>query len=408
MKKNIISIIIATKNRQKYALNAVQSILSINSADFEVVVQDNSDDTSLAKFLEKYNEDCRLVYNYTSANYSFIDNFNEAIEMSSGDYLCLIGDDDGINPEVITAANWARDNNIDALTGNLAANYRWAGTGAPNTFFTKMTDDTLVIQYFNGRATKIDLEEILSNLMKNGCTNYIEFPMPKLYHGVIKRELLTTIKQNTGAFLKGLSPDIYASIALACTAKSFVYIDYPLTIPGVCAESGSIKEGQLKNHSKKLEDAPHFKNRNSAYSWSEQIPRIFCVQTIWADSGIAALREMKRNDLIDKIDLYKLYALIIDSDKSLKGMVINHIKLINNGKFTIKNKLKFFKSYLSGPLKKFIVKRVIGRTLIILRIHKLKNITEIKDIFSAMIVLQKYLSNKSKINFLSELKKINL
>src|SRR5690349_17226070 len=103
----LLSIVIATKNRQKYAIHAVESILSLNDDRIEVVIQDNSDIADLSSRLSKFKSDSRLKYRYTPPPFSSIDNFNAAVELSSGEYVCLIGDDDGINPEIIESTLWA-------------------------------------------------------------------------------------------------------------------------------------------------------------------------------------------------------------------------------------------------------------------------------------------------------------
>jgi glycosyltransferase involved in cell wall biosynthesis len=404
----LLSIVIATKDRQKYALSAVESILSLENMNIQVVVQDNSSNNTLKDSLLKFSSDTRLVYRYTNESFSFIDNFNASIDLATGEYLCLIGDDDGVNPEVINATLWAKNNNVDAIVGNLSANYRWEGTGAPNTFFTKMTGSTLTISDFNGKAEYVDIEKSLVQLMENGCTNYNEFKLPKLYHGVVKKSCLEEIKLKTGFFISGLSPDIYASISLACVVKKLIYINYPLTIPGVCAESGSIKEGQLKNHSKKLEDAPHFKGRKN-YSWNREIPKIFCVQTIWADSGFSALRDMNRDDLIAKFNRFALYANIIDADMSVKSMVHGHISELNNHnkKLFFADRIQLNLAFLNGPIFKFVKKRAIGRLKIILKLSRFKNIENLLTINEAMIALVKYLKNNNIRSAIDELEKVS-
>ncbi|WP_312194489.1 glycosyltransferase family 2 protein [Sphingobacterium multivorum] len=384
--ETLLSIIIATKNRQKYLLKAVESILEVSDNSFELVVQDNSDEDTLKLELSKYKHDKRLVYRYTNESFSFIDNFNASIELSTGRYLCLIGDDDGINPELFEVVKWMKLNNIDALSGNLAANYRWAKTGAPNTFFTKMTDSTLTITHFDGKLYKVNIEDSLQKLMKNGATNYLEFMLPKLYHGVIKRSFFEKVKGITGQYINGLSPDIYSSVSLACLIDNLVYIDYPITIPGVCAESGSIREGQKKDHSKKLADAPHFKNRPN-YVWSKEVPEIFCVQTIWADSCIAAIRDMGREDLMNYFDKYMLYANIIEADKSLKSLIYEqYIK-------TDTDKAFLNKAYRKGPLIKFIKNRALGRLRKILKLERFDDFLELDTIVEATHKLTEYLRN---------------
>lgn len=401
-KKRLISILIATKNRQRYCLSAVESILSISSDEIEVVIQDNSDERNLASMLGRFLDDDRLVYRYTPPPFSSIDNFNAAIELANGEYICLIGDDDGINPEIIEATRWAKDNKIDSLVGNISANYRWEGTGAQDTFFTKMTGGTLTILGFNARVKEVDIETSLNKLMDNGCTNYLEFPLPKLYHGIVRKAVLDKIKQETGEYLKGLSPDIYSAIALACNVNRLITIDYPLTIPGVCGQSTSITEGQLKKHSKRLEDAPHFRDRGD-YDWSIQVPRIYCVQTIWADSGFAALREMNRQDLLVRFNKYSLYANILIADPSLK--------LLLEERIADDKKNNDFDSFTYGNVKiqkriKNILVRVVRRSKIILRIKELVILKDLPNINHAMNALNVYLK-RTKYKLREELAKLN-
>lgn len=400
----LISILIATKNRQKYCLSAVESILSLSDNNIEVVVQDNSDDKSLQDMLQPFMQDSRMIYRYTPPPFSSIDNFNAALELATGEYVCLIGDDDGINPEIIEAAQWAKDNNVDALVGNIKANYRWEGTGAPDTFFTKMTGGTLTILDFDGKAKRVDIEDSLNKLMANGCTNYLEFPLPKLYHGIVRKSIFDNIKKETGAFIKGLSPDIYSAISLACKVNKLIYIDYPFTIPGVCGQSTSITEGQLKKHSKRLEDAPHFRDRGH-YDWSEQVPRIYCVQTIWADSAFAAIKEFKREDLISKFDKYMLYANILDADPGLKPLLLEFIDKTKGGNTLDQEFKNINKAKLKGPYKKFLKRRALGRIKKILKIERYEIINNLKDMSEVTDALVNYLS-KLNIDIIKEFNKI--
>lgn len=390
--KPLLSILIATKNRQRYCLSAVESILEIGNENIQVVVQDNSDDTSLKNMLHSFFEDKRLVYRYTPPPFSSIDNFNAALELATGEYVCLIGDDDGINPEIITATLWAKQNDIDCLVGNLAANYRWEGTGAPDTLFTKMTGSTLTLTHFNGKAKKVNIQDSFERFKKNGCTNYLEFSFPKLYHGVVRRALFEKIKEKTGSYIKGLSPDIYTAMALSIFAKKIIEVDYPLTIPGVCGQSTSVTEGQIKKHSKKLEDAPHFRDRKEPYSWAKPVPRIYCVQTIWADSAFAAMNDLGYTSIFDGFDKYMLCANILDADSTLREMVWDYLKQNFQESDDVLNKnLKM--AYLKGPMIKFFHKRVFGRAKKILKIERFEVLSNISDMTEAKRRLSIYLDD---------------
>ncbi|KEC84090.1 MULTISPECIES: glycosyltransferase family 2 protein [Acinetobacter] len=399
--KPLISILIATKNRQKYCLSAVKSILKLPNTNIQVVVQDNSDDITLSEMLKPLISDSRLVYRYTPPPFSSIDNFNAVIELATGEYICLIGDDDGINPEIIEATAWAKLNNIDCLVGNLKANYRWENTGERQFLHLKITGSSLILGDFNGNAKRVDAKKSLEQLVRNGCTNYMEYDFPKLYHGIVKRDIFENIKENTSAYLKGLSPDIYAAISLAFTIKNFVVIDYPLTIPGVCSVSSSVQEGEQKSNSKDIENIPHLKGRKIPYVWEESVPKIYCVQTIWADSAFAAIREFKQEKLLNNFDKYMLCANILDADSTLKSRVYDflHVSEPSLSKQALNQKVK--QAMFKGPYKKKII-RIIGRIKRVLGFEKYIIINNIKDIVDATKELNVYLKG-TKINIIDKL-----
>ena len=74
MSKYLLSIIIPTKNRQKYCIEAVNQIISTLNSGVEIIIQDNSDTAELKTVVTKLNYD-RLVYNYHPGKLSFIDNY---------------------------------------------------------------------------------------------------------------------------------------------------------------------------------------------------------------------------------------------------------------------------------------------------------------------------------------------
>jgi glycosyltransferase involved in cell wall biosynthesis len=401
----LLSIVIATKNRVPYCINAIETILALDQNNFELVVQDNTDNLELKEYIESHISDMRLVYNYTPPPFSSIANFNAALELATGEYVCMIGDDDGINPEIFEATLWAKNNNVDSLVGGIPAQYLWSGTGVSDTLFTKISGGSLSIASFTGKAFIPKIEESLLDLMKNGCTNYLDFSLPKFYHGIVRRECMEMIKNKTGAYIKGLSPDIYSAISLACVVNKLVTIDYPLTIPGASVTSSSITEGQIKKHSKKLEDAPHFRDRGS-YTWSTEVPRIYCAQTIWADSGFAALREIGRLDLIKHFNKFKLYANIIWSDPSNKKTVFDHMITerggINSNLFM--DFIRLFFSILSGPCRKFLFERSLNRLMMLIGRRKFEKIDNVQDINAAMTALVNHL-NSFDIKISDELSK---
>lgn len=399
--KPILSIVIPTKNRQRFCLSAVKSILNMNDERIQVVIQDNSDDESLQKQLPVNYPENRLKYRYHKGAISFVNNFNRAIEIADGEYVCIIGDDDGINPEIIDATLWAKANNIACITGSVNASYRWDNVGDRKKFYIKLPSSSLTLTKFTGNSSIIDLEISLQSLMRNGATNYMEFKFPKLYHGIVSKEALQNLKKLSGSYLKGLSPDIYASIALACTVDKFVAVDYPLTIPGVCAESASIIEGERKENSKELSTAPHFYGRTEPYYWEENVPKVYCVQTIWADSAFAAIREFDRHDLLSSFDDYMLSANILEAEPSVSQVIYDFLLYRYPSKDVeiLKKELKLIKKR-----KLFIKKLSINyiKAKRALKLEEFKIIGQLENMEQATLALQDYLK-RSKVNLISQL-----
>lgn len=129
METKILSIVVPTRNRQETAKFCIESILAIPNDNFELIIHDNSDTNKLEKYVEDNIEDERLLYVYDDTPMSTVHNFNKAMKYVNAEYVCYIGDDDGVNAEIIEATTWAKNNDIDALVGKIRVGYNWPYNG---------------------------------------------------------------------------------------------------------------------------------------------------------------------------------------------------------------------------------------------------------------------------------------
>ena len=397
----LLSIVIPTRNNQKYAISAIISILSISAPDLELVVQDNSDSRDLEDHIRNNINDTRLRYNYTSTPLSFIDNCDAAVELASGKYLCLIGDDDGVNPEIIEATRWADMNDIDALKPTVRVSYLWPESGVSSILFTNVsTSGVFTIGPFSGKVIRPDPEVEMRKVVQGGGFKYLETEIPRLYHGIVKRECLNKVHGKIGAFFGGLSPDIFAALAIANFAKNVVSIDYPLTIAGVCKSSGSAQSARGE-HVGNLEDAPQFKYRGS-YKWADIVPRFYSVETIWADSTVAALKALGRDDILPDFNLPLLAAHCVARHPKYKRIILRD--MYNSFRTMNKNQLvgtfQFcYSLLLCRPGRELLIKLIpkrIKRILLVLLRSKVTMINDVKDIVEATNTLTDYLRKNKK------------
>lgn len=382
MIKPNLSICIATKNRAKYAAHSVKSILKSKRDDFEIVLQDNSDEPEDLKCLINDISDDRLKYFYVPPPLSSIDNFRLTIKNSIGKYVCLIGDDDAVLPDLFVALDFAIYNDVDCVVGSLSLNYRWPGTGIKKTLFTDTTVGGLSIVGYDTKSYVIRPLDSIKKLMRNGGTHYLKYKFPKFYHGLVKKSLFEEIKEKTGNFIGGLSPDIYTSTALALLAKKTVVVNHPLTMPGVCAASTSVTEGNFKSVGNSFSDAPHLRERGF-YSRSNLVPDVYCLETIWADSCLAALNDLGQQKYIKEFSVPKLMAYIHLEHPELKGRVYKYYK--SNTSFLYWNIL--IVKHLALMISVFLelrVARIYNRILILVGLRKLKNIYNLDNIEDAV------------------------
>ena len=161
----LLSIVIATKNREKYCIDEIKSILNINSEDIEIAIADNSNTLQIKMFVEGINNS-QIVYRYDSSEISSIENFNKAMQLASGEYVCLIGDDDTVLPEIVKAVKWAKENKVDSLNSSNYIHYYW-----PNAIESAL-DGLILIPSFKPILKKIDISKELTKLIENGIINY--------------------------------------------------------------------------------------------------------------------------------------------------------------------------------------------------------------------------------------------
>ncbi|HRX97844.1 MAG TPA: glycosyltransferase [Bacteroidales bacterium] len=214
----LLSITIPTKNRYSSLKYLVNALLKFESDDFEVIIQDNSTDNSDFKaFLDSLN--ClKIRYYYTNQNISVVQNCDLAIEHSKGEYVCMIGVDDGVVPSIIDFVKFMKSQNIDGAYVKFAR-YIWP-------------DVILKVHNFAGKfyypsniigTHKLDANLEFTKSFKSSGTTLAK--MPKVYHGIISKKCLNEVKELSGSYFPGPSPDMANAVGLSFFVKNYIYCD---------------------------------------------------------------------------------------------------------------------------------------------------------------------------------------
>lgn len=291
----LLSIAIPTHNRAKYAIHAIRSILTIGNRNLELVVSDTSTDGLLEELVRQGENplcaDPRFKYLRPAVRLDMTGNHNFALAAATGEFVCLIGDDDTITEDAILAAEWARENKVDVIAPKVMSNYVWPdfrsryfGAGHAGRLYLPSR-----IGSVNVRQSSDSVTEALSNAAQ-GTDG-----LPKIYHGIVRRSLLEKVKALSGAYFHGSSPDVSGAIGLALCGDRFIEIDYPLTIPGASGGSNTGRSA-MNQHKGKLCHEAQTKAFESA-GWTEGVPGFFSVETVWAHAALETIAKISPADV---------------------------------------------------------------------------------------------------------------
>lgn len=332
-KEKLLSIVVPTKNRYKYLKYLIQLVEGFQSNLIELVVHDNSDDNSeIIPFINNINFNC-LKYYYSKEKLSVKDNCDQAILHSTGEYVCMLGDDDGLLPSVISVVQYMKENSIDYLL-SLPSYYNWPDFYDPSIF-----NLTSAISYTKGSGKYIRLYPIkeLKKAMNNGFDGL--YRMPKVYQAVVSRRFLNMVYEKCSTFSPGPSPDMANAVALSLLNGKLYQYDAPLFISGQCRSFGGGERLIGAYNLKKITEVP-FLPQNIEEMWSKRIPTYWCADTIWPQSGIEAVKTMGGN-----LDC-------LSYEQILAKFVFNHPLYYKECKSLIESKYAFCKSYLSYAFNK--------------------------------------------------------
>lgn len=286
----LLSVVIPTHNRARYAGPAIRSILTIDDPRLELVVSDTSTDGELAAFMaDKQNgwaSDPRLNYFRPQEKLDMTGNHNAALGAARGEFVCLIGDDDTIVADALHAASWAKANGIDLIAPNVVANYVWPD------FKSRLLGDRhasrLYFARHMGGAVVVDSKVALASALKNATQG--TDGLPKVYHGLVRRTVLEKIREISGTYFHGSSPDVSGAIALALCSNNFLIVDYPLTIPGASGGSNTGRSA-MNTHKGLLSQESQTKGFETG-GWSFGVPRFFSVETVWAHAALESIKKI--------------------------------------------------------------------------------------------------------------------
>ena len=228
------SVLIPTRNRLEYLKYAVLTVLEQNYSNWEIIISDNCSEEDVEGYVRSL-KDPRILYFRTSNSCSVTENWNNAIEKSSGDYIVMLGDDDGLlSGYFLACISLLKEFDFPDLVYNSALIYSYPNviSSAPQGSLAKYVYSSFFVNKKDPFVLK--RKEALKAVKKIlGFTVEINF---NAQHCLFKRDLRASLSKY-GSFYQSPYPDYYSTTALFLKAKRILVVPYPLVIIGVCPKS---------------------------------------------------------------------------------------------------------------------------------------------------------------------------
>ncbi|HEY4343307.1 MAG TPA: glycosyltransferase family 2 protein [Parvibaculum sp.] len=224
-----ITVVIPTRERADVFASALRTVTTQDYDNLEILVSDNLSGDATEE-IARNTGDPRVRYLNTGKRLSMSHNWEFALSHVTGDWVTIVGDDDGLLPSALrNVAEFMRASDALAIQ-SATCKYRWPGNNGKGYGHIRVP----MRQGHEIRSSKRWMEKVL-----RGRANYIELPI--LYTGGFARmTLLHELKRKTGAFYKSRIPDVYSGFAIASLIPTYAFSHAPFAISGISKHSTGV------------------------------------------------------------------------------------------------------------------------------------------------------------------------
>lgn len=226
------SILIPTLNRPDTLRYALRTALNQISDDYEVVVSNNGGNPATTEVIRETNS--RRVREVTPPGLcSMSDNWEFGVEQCRGEFITVLGDDDGVMPDLISTAD-----NIINSTGAKVLSWETNLYWWPNAA-SRFRHNTLHLRHYS-------TSEAIALSSRSVLKKYYDFEVspiivPMIYYSFVHRSIIDQAKRDMPAYFHALAPDIFSGIVNLHYTDFYVRCTRPLAVSGISGHSNGYK-----------------------------------------------------------------------------------------------------------------------------------------------------------------------
>lgn len=229
------SIILPVRNCRPYIEATIESVISQNYDDYELIISDNCSTDGTKDIIEKYKSEKRITIFHTPKLFVLPEHFDWAQTHASGEWQIFLGGDDGLQPYFFKLADKltaiAKKENVRTITSKRAY-FFWKNCAENHSY--------IAVNYY--AAEKISIEncnkQISSYLYSKRECGY--FDLPQMYTtSVFHSSLINEIRHEQNNLLLPLSfypQDLQLACLSLCFEDSFLESYIPMGWIGTSAK----------------------------------------------------------------------------------------------------------------------------------------------------------------------------
>src|SRR5574344_508305 len=327
------SLLLPVHNSIKYISTCINSILSQNFYDFELVISDNYSNDGTSEYLNSLT-DKRIKLFHTKSFISQPENWNFVISKASGTWVILIGADDAITPYFFNTSEYltkiADRNGINLIKSNRIY-YFWDDARF-------IYGDDLFYYHLSPKTSIKKTSHIFKKALYN-CEKF--YDIPQMYTtSLFKKNIIDDFLNNNN--LKKIidynSPDAYLGTFACISQKKYIYSELPLGWVGSSSNSQGIKDKTSKDK--------YFLSKDEAINFdSNSYKTINCTNFLLVGSYLKLQKLFFINPNKYFINIKKLFYaakkdILKSKSKERYSYFCNYVKYFNIKNFNFKYKEK--------------------------------------------------------------------
>ncbi|MDH3326111.1 MAG: glycosyltransferase [Gammaproteobacteria bacterium] len=221
------SILIPTRDRPDTFQHTLKTVMAQVGDDYEVIVADNCSGPRTKEIVDDWNSE-KIKYIRSDAIIPMAENWENGLNECSGDYITILGDDDGLVPSSLSLARNVIDKTQAKIVSWALHTYWWPDTIVP------WNRNRLYLE-FGDNAVHMDKRNTLIAFYQ-GQISFGKLPM--IYNSFIHKSCIEQVRQKFGRYFAiPHIPDVFSGVVNLTIDGDWYHVNRPMAVRGNSGKS---------------------------------------------------------------------------------------------------------------------------------------------------------------------------